>query len=86
VKSVESQLRLRRNIPLPFSGSRKKPRKNLWLCFHLLYVGFLLGVFLDPEDVPPKRRLTCNGLYVISQKTKLFITTALRTSYPTYIF
>jgi hypothetical protein len=43
------------------------------LCMH---AGFLLGLFFDPEDggdVPPKRRLTFNGLYgVISQKIGLF--------------
>jgi hypothetical protein len=40
-----------------------------------MYPGFLLGLFLDPEDggdIPPKRRLAFNGLHgVISQKTKL---------------
>jgi hypothetical protein len=36
--------------------------------------------------VPPKRRLTLNGLHcVISQKMVLFITTAVTTSNPTYI-
>jgi hypothetical protein len=36
------------------------------------------------RHVPPKRRLTFNGLHgVISQKTELFITTAVRTSNPT---
>jgi hypothetical protein len=38
--------------------------------------GFLLGSFLNPEDggdVPPKCRLTFNGLHgIISQKTELF--------------
>jgi hypothetical protein len=34
--------------------------------------------------VPPKRRLTFNGVYgVIPQKTELFITTAVGTSNPT---
>jgi hypothetical protein len=55
------------------------------ICFH---AGFLLGLFVDPEDgvdmFPPKRRLTLNRLHgVISQKTVLFITTAVRTSDPT---
>jgi hypothetical protein len=37
----------------------------------------------DGGDVPPKRRLTFNGLHgVISQKIVLFITTAVRTSNP----
>jgi hypothetical protein len=35
----------------------------------------------------PKRRLNFNGLdSVISQKIELFITTAVRISYPTYVF
>jgi hypothetical protein len=38
---------------------------------------------LKMEAVPPKRRLTLNGLHgVISQKVVLFITTAVRTSKP----
>jgi hypothetical protein len=36
--------------------------------------------------VPPKRRLTFNELQVISQKTELFLTTAVRTSVPTMLF
>jgi hypothetical protein len=36
--------------------------------------------------VPPKRRLTFNGLHsVVSQKTVLFIITAVRTSNPAYL-
>jgi hypothetical protein len=36
--------------------------------------------------VPPKHRLTSNGLHgVISQKIEIFITTAVRTSNPTLI-
>jgi hypothetical protein len=55
--------------------------KIILLGKHLLYsqvmlaiyfhADFLLGLFFDPEDggVPPKSRLTFNGLYgVISQK------------------
>jgi hypothetical protein len=53
-------------------------------CF---YAGFLLNYFFDPEDegdVPPKRRLTLNGLHdVISQKLIPFITAAVKTSNPT---
>jgi hypothetical protein len=54
-------------------------------CFH---AGFLLALFFDPEDggdmFPRKHWLTFNGLHgVISQKTVLFITTAVRTSIPT---
>jgi hypothetical protein len=45
--------------------------------------GFLLGLTLQPlrwrRFVPQKRRLTFTGLHgVISQKTELFITTAVR--------
>jgi hypothetical protein len=48
---------------------------------------FLLNLFLRPRRlrryVPPKRRLTLNGLHgVISQKIIPFITTALRSSNP----
>jgi hypothetical protein len=52
----------------------------------LSQAGFLLGLFLNPEDggdVPPKRRLTFNRLNgVISQKIVLFITTAVNISNP----
>jgi hypothetical protein len=48
------------------------------------HVDFLLGVFFDPEDVPPKRRLTLNGLHgSISQKIEFFIIMAAKTSNPT---
>jgi hypothetical protein len=51
----------------------------------LSHAGFLLRLFFRPwrwrRYVPPKRRLTPNGLHgVISQKMVLFITTAERTS------
>jgi hypothetical protein len=37
--------------------------------------------------VPPKRRLAFNELHdILSQKTELFITTALRTSNPIYLY
>jgi hypothetical protein len=54
-------------------------------CFH---AGFLLSLFFLPwrwrRYVPPKRRLTLNGLHgVIFQKKALFIVTAVRTSNPT---
>jgi hypothetical protein len=43
---------------------------------HQLHACFLLGLFFDAEDggdVPPKRRLTINGLHgVMSQKIELF--------------
>jgi hypothetical protein len=54
---------------------------------HCLLASFLLNLFLRPwrwrRYVPPKRRLTLNGLHgVISQKTIFFITTAVKTSDP----
>jgi hypothetical protein len=53
------------------------------------HAGFLLSLFFRPwkwrRYVPPKRRLTLKGLHgVISQKLVLFITTAVRTSNPTF--
>jgi hypothetical protein len=40
----------------------------------------------DGGDVPPKRRLTLNGLQgVISQKIVLFTTTTVSTSNPTVV-
>jgi hypothetical protein len=54
---------------------------------YLFHVGFLLGLFFDPEgggDIPPKRRLTFNVLHdVISQNIDLFVTTAVGTSHNT---
>jgi hypothetical protein len=52
---------------------------------HLLSRWFLAELILSTlkmgRYVPPKRRLTLNGLHgVISQKIALFITTAVRTS------
>jgi hypothetical protein len=57
-------------------------------CFHAC---FLFRLFFRPwrwrRYVPPKLRLTLNGLHRgISQKMVLFITTAVRTSNPTQIF
>jgi hypothetical protein len=54
-----------------------------------LLAGFLLNLFLRPwgwrRYVPPKRQLTLNRLHsVISQNLILFITTAVRTSNPTF--
>jgi hypothetical protein len=52
---------------------------------HLLSRWFLAWFILRPwrrrRHVPPKRRLTFNGLHgVISQKIELFLTTAVRTA------
>jgi hypothetical protein len=63
---------------------RARYQQILATCFH---AGILLSLFFGPEyggDVPPKRGLTLDGLYgVVSQKTELFITTAVRHSNPT---
>jgi hypothetical protein len=58
---------------------------------HLLSCCFLARLIFRPwrwrQYVPPKRRLTFNGLHgVMSQKIVLFITTAVITSNPTCIF
>jgi hypothetical protein len=61
----------RSSISLLFSVQSEIPARRL-LCLSRFHVGFLLGVFFDPEDggnVPPKCRLTFNGLHgVISEK------------------
>jgi hypothetical protein len=63
--STEIQPTFRRSISLPSSGL-----KEVLLC--QLHAGFSPGLFFNPEDggdVPPKRRLTSNGLHgAISQK------------------
>jgi hypothetical protein len=68
--------------------SNKPAWKQLALLATCFHAGFLLGLFFDPEDgddVPLKPRLIFNGLHgVISQKIVFFITTAVRTSNPTY--
>jgi hypothetical protein len=52
----------------------------LAICFH---TGLLLGLFFDPEDGGDM--LTFSGLYgVTTEETVIFITTAVRTSDPTY--
>jgi hypothetical protein len=58
---------------------------------YLLHAGFLLDLLIDPEDGGDmfhlKYRLTFNGLHgVISQKTELCMTIAVRTSHPTHSF
>jgi hypothetical protein len=51
----------------------------------LWFLAVLILPWRGRRHVPPKRRLTFNGLYgVISQMLELFITTAVRTSNRTY--
>jgi hypothetical protein len=63
----------------------KLSKKLAWKEMESFHAGFLLSLFFQPwrwrRNVPPKRRLTLNGLHgVTSQKMVLFITTAVRTS------
>jgi hypothetical protein len=87
VYSDECQLTFRRNISTLSSGSKNKlSKKPAWKQVNLVG-GFLLNLFFRPWRwrwyVPPKRRLTLNGLHgVISQKMVLFITTGVKTSNP----
>jgi hypothetical protein len=54
-------------------------------CFHATWS--ILISWIWRRYVPPKRRLTFNGLHgVISQKTELFTTTSVRNSNPTNLF
>jgi hypothetical protein len=91
--SVERQRTVRRNIsPSPSGLTNKQSKKSaqklalLGTCFHS---GFLVGLFFKPEDggdVPPKLRLTFNGLHGdIFQNLVFFITTTARTSNPTHL-
>jgi hypothetical protein len=64
-------------------------RESRWAACHLLSCWLLAWFIFWPwrwrRYVTPKRRLTLNGLHdVISQKTVVFITTAVRTSIPTH--
>jgi hypothetical protein len=66
-------------------GETCRPPSVVSAC-HLLHANFLIGLFFDPEYGGEMflRRLTFNGLYgVMSQKTELFIITAVRISNPT---
>jgi hypothetical protein len=62
--------------------------RNTWPCLPLAPRWFLARLILRPSRwwryVPPKRRLTFNGLHgVYARSWVLFITTAVRTSNPT---
>jgi hypothetical protein len=77
------------------------PRFDIMLCSPVkeehvtaccqLHAGFLLGLFFDPEDggdtfMQNASLLSLDYMNVISQKTKLFVTTAVRTSAPSLWF
>jgi hypothetical protein len=47
---VESKETFQRYMQPSYSGSKNKPRKQAGLSSHLLHVGFLLGLFSDPEN------------------------------------
>jgi hypothetical protein len=82
----------RRNMSHPPSGLKNKPSRNLHenrrqtetsRCFN---PRFSLGLFLDSEDLGDMflQNVGClNGLHgIISQKTELLITNAVKTSNP----
>jgi hypothetical protein len=50
VLSVESKPTFRRLISPPSSGQNNNPSKKPTSACYLLYAGFLLGIFFDPED------------------------------------
>jgi hypothetical protein len=63
----------------------RNQRKGCGSACCLLHTGLILRSWRWRRYVPPKRRLTFNGLHgIISQKIVLFITTAVRTSNPTW--
>jgi hypothetical protein len=67
---VGSQPTFRRNMSPPSLGSKNKPstkpRKEQGSACYLLHSGFFLGLlFHQRRHVPPKRRLTFNGLHGI---------------------
>jgi hypothetical protein len=67
----------------PSSGSKNKPSKKGG-CYPL-HVGFLLGLFFDPED--GGEMLTFSGIHgIVFQKTELFMkaTFSLESFVPTY--
>jgi hypothetical protein len=81
---------VRRNISPPPSGMNKLNNIPAWKqvtpACHVLSRWYLVKLFRPwrSRHVFPKRRLIFNGLHsVIPQKIVLFITTVLKTSYPT---
>jgi hypothetical protein len=68
----------------PSLRSKNKPSKTpRWRIYFLAYYDYLTINWW--RNVPPNCRFNLNGLHgVMSQPIKVFITTALRTSYPTF--
>jgi hypothetical protein len=76
-------------VPLPHSADMPQYYTIQSSVCHLLSRWYLARIILRSwrwiRYVPSKRRLTFNGLHsVIPQKIVVFITTAMRTSNPTY--
>jgi hypothetical protein len=76
------------NMLPPSYGLKNKPCKKPAWKQGASSAAVFLGLFFDPEDggdVPPPREFTLTGLHgVISQKIELSLTTAVRTSNPTW--
>jgi hypothetical protein len=78
VYPVRSQPTFRRNLSPLSPVSKNKSRKKK----HQRKAGGKAGPE-DEDNIPPKCRLTSNGLHGVTfQKMKLFITTGVRTSIP----
>jgi hypothetical protein len=75
------------NLPAGNMGLYMKQKQvaSRIICWFLAEL--ILSTLKMEQYVPPKRRLTLNGLHgVISQKIVLFTTTTVRTSNPTNFF
>jgi hypothetical protein len=91
MESLESQLAFRRTMSPWSSGKTSKATVNVASSLLPASCWFLAWLTLQPwrcrRHVPPKRRLTCNGLHgVISQNIETFIITAVRAPNPANCF